>query len=373
MATVAVLDDQKGKVDRSALLGRLMWYSVPESTILDYGAVISELTSLGLTKALPRYPADHDVFRRASKSAERRKVQRSDTEFENWMIRDVASRSDDTITRRIVVEVVDRKGRRLSYEQIADIEFERPLNVPDRSAEFAAKIGNVDDKIAALGPGAHTQRQKLREYRLSLIQRRDSLPTPVQRPAKINFAWLNGFDDLSHPTAKEIMAECQVSFSRWRGKLGDQAIREWIRKQILIMGATPVRPSGGVYFLEERYADNVEAMETFVEKMLPPGGDCHSVEIPNNDKQREMVRRAIEAETIGEIERMMVEIANVRRAGKLTPKRHLAMLSEVRILEKKMANYSKLLEKDLGTLSIRLKLLDASAKGLGPLQTGREE
>lgn len=369
--SVALLDQQKGKVDRSALLGRIMWYTVPENTMLDYTEVINELMAVGLNRHLPGQPADSDVFRRVSKNAERRRVQRSATEFENWMMRDVASRNEDTITRRIVVEVVDSKGRRLQYEQVADIEFERPFVIPDRTVEFVNKLADIDRKIAALPPSARSRREKLRIQRVNVTQRRDNCPAPVNRPAKLRFVWLNGFGPVSHPTAQEIMEDVERNFLQWRGMLSDQAMREWIRRQVIRMGATAVRPSGGIYFLQEQFANDVEALEAFVKKMLPVGADCHSVEIPDTDKQREMVHKAIENETIGAIESMMVEIANVRQEGKLTPKRYLAMLSEIRILENKMNGYSKLLQKDMDKVRIRLQLLDQTAKGLSPLQKGK--
>lgn len=313
--TITILENQKGKVDRDALLGRLMWYSVPENTMLHHEEVVKKLTELGLDKALPSYPEDYNVFRRVSKKTERRKVQRpgNPNEFENWMIRDVASRGEDIITRRIVVEVVDPKGRRLNYEQVADVEFDRNLK-------------------------------------------------------RINFVWLNGCNEYSHPTAKEMMAELQVEYFRWRGQLNDQAIREWLRRSVLAMGATPVRPSGGVYFLEESHADKVEALEQFVADTLPAGGECHSVQIPDNDKQREMVRRAIESETTGAIEAMLTEIAKVKKEGRLTPKRYLELLAEVSALESKMNGYSKLLEKDLGSVSSRLQLLHMQTKSLSNMQ-----
>ena len=381
--TTTLLDSQKGTLDRDALLGRILWYTVPEATSVDHKTVVDELIARGLSQALPLHPEDHNVFKRATTSATRTKVPvPNSTDFENWLIRDIAARNDTVLNRRIVVEVVNPQGRKLSYHQVAEIEFERPILIPDRSQEFADKLAEIDGKIAALSPGAHTRRAQLLEYRLNTVKRRDNCPTPMNKPARLRFVWLlntdkdtvNGippgapFSELSHPTAKEIMADVQVYFARWRGKLNDQAMREWIRKEILAMGATPVRPSGGIYFLEERYADKVEALETFVKEVLPADGECHSVEIPNNDKQREMVQRAIENETIGEIERKMTEFAKIRQEGHLTEKAFLEHVSEVRILEDKMNNYTKLLEKDMSKVQNRLRLLNAQAQSLAPLK-----
>lgn len=288
------------------------------------------MEKVGLNRSLPGFPRDHDVYRRVTKDAERRKVPHNghQDQFENWLVRDVASRGENVITRRIVCEVVDPAGRKLAYAQVADIEFVRP------------QVGQTNGTVWNV-------------------------------PSRLNFVWLDGNNEISHPTAKAIMAEVAVQFSKWRGKLGDQAMRQWIRRTILDMGATPVRPSGGIYFLEEKFADQVEALEAFCAEVLPQGGECHSVEIPDNDKQREMIRRSIEQETIGLIERKMVEIAEIRKSGKLTPDKYTEMLIEISEVQKKVGGYKGLLEKDLSALESRLELLAMQTKRLAPFQKKR--
>lgn len=373
--SVTALDAQKGKVAREGLLGRLLWFSVPEATLLDQTTLVQALQKSGLNRTLPGFPADHDVYRRVTTAAERRRVPHDGqpNQFENWLVRDVASRGEDVITRRIVCEVVDPKGRRLAYTQVADIEFIRPISIPDLTPIFNEKIAAIDEKIAKV-PAAHRARKaQLEESRRLAVRKRDAAPKAYRRNSRLRFVWLDGANEISYPTAKDIMGEVGVQFSKWKGKVHDATIRVWIRKTIMDMGATPCRSSGGIYFLEEAYADQVEALEKFCADVLPPGGECHSVEIPNSDKQVEMVRRSIEAETIGAIERLMVEIAEIRKAGRISSDKYVEKLQEVAAMKTKISGYSELLERDLSALSSRLELLGMQARLLAPLQRTRRE
>jgi len=317
---------QQGTVDKEALLGRILWYSVPSSTRLDPKVVTTELQGLGFTRKIPNVPADSDVFRRVSAYAERRKVpipdpKKADTflpgQFENWMIRDFTAKGD-ALGKRVVCEVVDTNGRRLSYEQIVDLTF-----------------------VPSSQPGGSST---------------------------IKVDWINGFNAANQPRAQEVIDDVLSGFKRWKGQFHDAIMRHWIKQTILGMGATAVRPTGGIYFLKEEFASQVEALESFIIKHFPPGGECHSVEIPDTSKQREMVKKAIEAETTGAVEQMMLEIAEVKKAGKLTPKKFDEMNKRVREVENKIADYSKLLETDLKAVNTRVELLAGMTKGLSNLQ-----
>lgn len=299
--------------DRSILLGRLMWYAVTTDTLIDHKTIVQELHRVGLTSAIPPYPKDHNVFRRITTTVQRRK-EPTTTEgvFENWLVRDVATRGEMTIVRRVVVETVDKAGRRLDYRQVADIMFDR---------------------------GTST----------------------------LTYAWINGFDDTTDPVAGQMISEVTKQYKTWRGKLNHYAIREWIRKTIIDMGAIAVRPSGGVYFLREDHADNVEALESFV-AALPGSNECHSLPLVDDKKQRQMLHRALEAETSDAIDGLITEIRTIRKDGKVTPKRFAEILGESKRLRSKTAEYAKLLETSLGEIDSRIDILQKSTMGIAGLQ-----
>lgn len=327
--TLADVRAQQGLIDRDAVLGRFMWYSVPEDTMLDYDTVVAELGALGLTKLLPKPPREYDIFRRVTRESERRKVPSLDAkgdfiqgQWENWLIRDVASKDEDTIVRRVVVEKLDANGKRLvddlGYKQIMELRYKRP--------------------------------------------------TGAQTKGRLEFEWINGHDAQKWPTAQAIADRVKAEYERWQDKLAHASVRHWIQQTILAMGATPARVSGGIYFLEEQYATQVEALEEFVAKYLPQKGEMHSVEVPDNKKQRDLIAKAIERETVGAIDDMIVEIGEIKREGKLTSKKYLEIQKRITAMKRKQKKYMRLLEKDGSSIESRLDLLDIQANDLTPLQ-----
>lgn len=320
-SAAALLSAQQGTVEKEALLGRILWYSVPTATCLDPKIVADKLKDLGLTRRIPGLPAESNVFRRVTADAERHgiPVDGSDDKFENVMVRPVNAKKDNTLVRRIVVETVDPSGRRLDYEQVVDIEFTYDATV-------------------------------------------------IPNKGVMHVQWINGFTAVTHPRAAEVIDEIRSEFDRWKGMFDDGKMRHFVKQTIIEFGATSVRPTGGIYFLEEKYAGQVESLETFINDLFPPGAECHSVEIPDTRKQREMVKRAIEAETTGAIEAMMVEVSEIKAEGSLTPKQLVAMLGKVKKLEQKMGNYSRLLETDMKAIENRTRLLKGMVSGLEPLQ-----
>lgn len=314
-SNVLALDRQRGKVAREALLGRVIWYFIPENdALLDYKHVVGALHSAGFTRKAPTEPNDRNVFLRVTKSVERTLQHDLDPDKrERWMVRDVSMSDESTVTRRLVMELCDPALKVLDWYEIVDFVYDRTTK-------------------------------------------------------KITFQWIGLHDAQSDPTAQQIIGEVQTEYAKWRGKLNAYSIREWLRKTLLDMKAVPAKASGGIYFLEEENADQIEALETFVATMIPNGGQCHSLEVPDNDKQREMVRKAIENETVGAIEAKMVEIDKIRQAGKLTPDKYMELMADVEAIKSKMKAYEKLLESNMDDITSRLDLLNMQASMLSPMQ-----
>lgn len=318
--TVAQLDAQKGKVDREALLGRLLWFTVPESTLLDYQKTLDELGRQDLTRALPLPPKDYDTFRRITSDAEKAKVPHFQAGVqldmvENWMVRDVSS-DEKEIVRRAVVELRDAKNQKLAYEEVVDMVFVKP--------------------------------------------------TGSQTNGRLRFDWISNPTDW--PFADQMVQQVRARYNQERGKLASGVVRSWLTKTIRSMGGVACRPNGGVYFLEETLADQVETLEAFCLKHLPNGGECAVVPLIDSDKQREMIRRSIERETIGSIEEITQEINEIRREGKLTSNRYVDIQRRVKAVKAKQGKYMTMLAKDEGAIRSRLGLLETLAGELEPLQ-----
>lgn len=308
--------DRVNKTDSTVFLGRLTWYTVSGMRV-SHAQVVQGLASVGLGSHLPPIPKDFDVFRRVSSNAQIKKVPVPNEAgvFENYLIREVAGRGDTVVTRRIVVEKVDRKGKRLDYRQLRDIDFNKDTS--------AITIREVNDPIAG--------------YSTSSV-------------------------DVTHPTAAIITKNIRDEFIAWRGMLNSYAIREFIRKMVCSWGATCVRD--GVYFLPEDKAAEVESMETFVNN-LPGDAMFHSMPLVDDRKQREMIKRAFQAETSDAIDQMMVEIDELQANTRgISTDRYAKILTDYQNLTSKTTEYGELLETELGESHSRLSLFQVKIVNL---------
>lgn len=293
-------------------LGRLCWYTVHEmrgeghEMIVSHKNVVQGLVKVGLgDKQIPPYPRDFDVFRRVCHDAQIKKTPVAGRAgmFTNHKLVEVSGRSDQNIVRRIVMETVDNAGHKLDYKQLRDVMFDRDTC----AITFAA----CDDYLADV------------------------------------------------PTAKAISEKVQKAFLAQRGMLTSWSVRQFIRQLLTDQGATCVRSGGGVYFLAEANATHVAAVEDFVNGLPGDIGEFHSLPLIDDGKQREMIKKAFEAETAGACDDLMIEIREIRKAGKeITQERYGRMVTQYKDLHTKTRDYGSILETTLGETKSRLELLE---------------
>lgn len=283
------------QTDERLLLGYLTYYSVSEVRVA-HGDVVRALVSAGIDTNLPLPPKDADIFRRVCTKSERKRVPTAEEGiFENYLVRDLNS-DVDKVYRRVVMERVDSKGRKLGYEQLYDITFDK-------------KTAKITER--KLGP------QNL--------------------------------------VAEEIVTAVKQGFIAERGTLNSYAVREWIRHFILSLNATQVRPGGGLYFVAEDKHDKIVALEKFCNSIS--GVDFHYLPLIDDTKQREMLQRAFESEAADEIDRMLGEIGDIKAAGKkITQSRYEDFLRRYHALTDRATEYGNLLEEKLGTTHSRLEI-----------------
>lgn len=299
------------KLDDDLLLGRLCWYTVHEmrgnnsrQMNVSHASVVAGLNAVGLGGRVPPVVRDHDVFKRVCTDSQMKKVPTAQEGiFENYLLREISSPSENIITRRIVVETVDKSGKKLDYKQLRDIEFDR-------------------------GTSVIRHRARPDEY------------------VHINMRTLN---DITQKVKDDFLAQ--------KGMLTSWSIREFIRSLLNGFGATCVRAGGAVYFLQEARSTNLDALEKFVNG-LPDGlAEFHSLPLIDDQKQREMVRKAFEAETSGAIDEVMGEIAEINgKDSKISSDRYARLVTQYQTLDSKTKEYRDLLEVNLGETHSRLSL-----------------
>ena len=89
--------------------------------------------------------------------------------------------------------------------------------------------------------------------------------------------------------------------------------------------------------------------------------EFHSLPLIDDRKQREMVQRAIEAETVDAIDKYLVELTDLAKSGRpITPEKYAIMMSEFQTLVARTEDYETLLEDKLSTTGRRLTIFKRS-------------
>lgn len=298
---------EAAKAGQEIFLGRLVWYSFSNVKI-DHSEAVRALVRAGIDKQLPLPPKDADVFRRVTGSrANRKRVKTVDPDvFENYRLVEVSKPNEAQIVRRIVCQRVDQHNRELEHEELDEIVFTH--------ATSGVRVENTTGSTNVI--------------------------------------------------SQEMTGLIIADFNAWRNGLNSYAMREWTRKFLLSLRATSVRPGGGVFFVSEEHAGKVAAVEEFV-NALP--GECifHSLPLVDDRKQREMLKRAFEAETSDAIDNLLAEISDIRQNGtRIGEARYAEYLDEYQMLMAKTKEYEGLLEHQLAATHSRLDIFQSSIMGL---------
>lgn len=307
-------DRVEASIDSDYYLGRLFWYAMPELRV-PYKDFQAHLTAAGITSSPPHEPKDLDKFKSTCADVKRNRVPTNNSEvFENY--KQVAFHDADTITRRIIRERVNNTGKRVGYTELFDVIFDRETS-------------------------------------------------------DLTFKGINGFRFRANTTPADIRDQIIDRYYMDRGCLNAYSIREWMRDLIMRLGATKVRPGGGVYFLREAHMKLIESLEILGEALgdyiVVDGSrvEFHSLPLLDDEKQREMVQRAFEAETVDAIDALLSEVTELTKAGKvITKDRYAAFLDQFQSLTERTREYEDLLEEKLASTTTRLDIFQRSLFGL---------
>lgn len=306
---MSLFTDYASKVqglDRDLWLGMLSWYTVAEDLRVSHSDLTDILAAAGLSAYMPGIPSDSDVFRRTCSAAQRKRVPspQGDT-FENFLVRDPGSTKTD-LCRRIVRETVDASNRRLGYVEVGEVCFDKATG-------------------------------------------------------DLRTSWFPMKDLVAH----DILAEIRVQYTANRGTLNGYAVRELIRRVLVGANATNVRyPGGGVYFLSVDHANTVASLEEMAEA-LGAQVNVHSLPLLDDEKQRLMIRKAFEAESIDRANALTEEIAElIKGDGKVTPDKAASYVTALQELQGKLGEYSGLLETGLQSTAASLSILQKQVLAL---------
>lgn len=299
------------KVDRNYWLGTLFWYSFGGLRV-PHGDLVQMITDAGLDPdTAPRNVSDIDVFRRVCTKVLKDFDKMKDTENPDVVYRFGFEEfnEDDAIIKRLTRVRVDSDTQDVGLVELGNLEFIRGTS-------------------------------SIRWHQFDEVE----------------------IDSSSQRAVDLLVGSVQMGFDHWRGCLDINGIRAWFRKQVEEnVGAFVVRRGGVVWFALERHREQIESLES-VASLIRQGeyGDIefHAIPLLNDEKQRDRVREAYEAETADELDSLREVAVAYKKADdkKLTKDRLASMWDDYHRLAERTKEHEEILESTLRVTTGRLDM-----------------
>lgn len=303
------LSDYNDSVAGKNLLGQIVFFSVAD-THVDHSLLARALDYGGLGDYAPGCPAPADVFRKVTSGAETT-IDHGDGTRSKVMVRDVDTDQVDQVQRRVVVETLDRAGKRLDYRQVWDLTFDK-----EHGTIAMAPVTVVQGEIVS----------------------RD----PMFEPCHIT-------DDL--------VPDLRTVYANRLGKINADGIRTLIKRVILGNNGVPLRPTGGVFFLPDGQADKLAALREALS--IVDGTRLFGASITDEDGVPDEINVAVTDATIAEADRLIDKFAKAVESGTPISKRALETMAEQHAqLRSRLTSYKGLLRDGLTVADMQLMVLD---------------
>lgn len=308
MTTFNEFEDRVKGYDPNLFLGHLCWYAVSDDSEQDMDAFVDNINKCGFDFHKPKKASPDDVFRRVTTLNSRKRVKTSDPNvFLNFFFTEVGADAAG-IYRTLVMQTVDTAGHELGHENVWQVIFDKIYSTA------ATPIINI-------------------------------------RTQAIGTADANGV-----VPGADIVKSVQDDFNEQLSKANPNMLRYWIRRSFEQIHSTTVRPSGGVYFVANKFSAEMDAMKKVVN--VVPGASIHSLPLIDDQEQRLMLKAAFEDESAGQLNAMIHEVRAIlaTEKGLSTTKRAHYMREWVR-LSGKLKDYSTILSDNLHSVESRVDVL----------------
>ena len=278
------------------VLGHITWFTV-EDAAYDADKMAKDFDRLNLNAdMLPQRIKPDDAFEKASKEVHGVKYKVVGGNEAEILVREVA-RDLTSITRHMIREVKDSKGRRLLYERVGEFVFTKPV----------VRNGVVDYPSARV--------------RCTL--------------------------DPSLSDSERIVLEPQVdrfleAYSRFRDFHDGQKIRGVLRHYLNYLNAVQMKPS--VYFCHASRADELERLKEFADGLVT----ASMMLLPQADlpRLRQDVIDAFQAEAEKELEGVVASISKLRstRSKGIRPDAYMKIKKDYDRVMRKASEYGRTLQ-----------------------------
>jgi hypothetical protein len=279
--------------ESTSIIGYLTWYSIGDD-LYDREDLRKGLLTNGIKeKYLPNPIRPVDAFKRATKAVELSgfKEDASASEYRNFIVRDVVNKGDKQ-QRNIVVEKVNQDGERLDYDsEGAKMFFDK------KNEQFTFVANDM--------------------------------------------------------TAYELAEEAQKHYEMYLKAHNGAVVRASVVNYLNGLSPTPVRPSGGVYFVPVQHGENLRKIVRFVSDL--PRGESHMIPLVNDDDNRKMIKDKVKDNLSKILEQCRFAISD--DGTKLQKGQVRAIIEDARRIVSQFKDYKELLQDTVSDLESSVELV----------------
>ncbi|MDY7989888.1 DUF6744 family protein [Paenibacillus polymyxa] len=274
------------KADHENVIGHLTWHSLSEMLITP-NELKDKLIASGLGEGwMPNEIRLPDAFRRATSDKFKREV--APGVYENYMYREVAS-THDFVQRNLVCETKDTKGRRLNYHSDAG------------SVVLDRKTGKVDTGYVTA-------------------------------------------------IAQQLVSSAAQRFDIYRQHYGATTLRTLFSNVLKSMSPTPVRPSGGIYFIPKQFESQLQSLAGFVTSLEK--GEAEKIPLIDTKDMKSMITRKLSEHLQSTLEACEAGVISQLRKGDLK-----VILDEAKRVVEDYKHYESIVTGDLRDMESKCQLI----------------
>jgi hypothetical protein len=284
------------------ILGYIGWYTVTQPR-LTHEDIMDLVVQEGLDLSIvPKPPRPGDAFKRACRYSEVQGVPVPYTsDVANFMFRPVAQTLEE-VERHLVVEIVDKNGRKLSHHTAVALQFSR------KDAKLHVTVNKISEDI----------------------------------------------DEL----VKQVMEDFVAKLEESTIYIEAQVIRRMIRAQLENCNAVLARAKGSVYFIPKKHKDKIEGLENFLTH-CGPGSGMHTLPLVDDTKQQEFISSAFQDGVHEQANQIISELkSHVHQQKEISPNQWNDYKQRLDALKNKRDEYDTLVDFELTAAETELDAVE---------------
>jgi hypothetical protein len=287
--------------EKVPILGHLIWFSVKESRI-EPQELRKLFAKIGIpVEFIPDEISPINAFKRATAElSEEIEIPLDQNRTAVFLVR-LTAKSDTEIVKSIIKEVRDQNDKRLSYEEVGRVHFDKDL--------------------------------------------KDVIYYATQ------------------PDSQLVIDQIKQLYETYGKYITGKQIRAIFHDIIESMSPTQVRPSGAVYFIPHQYADMVQKMEVLSKELVPYGitdfsSAFESIPLIDAEKTRSLVELRFEEQNTRDVDRTLAELTILLQGTDATTRTGARYIEMVKKAKENIERYEGMLNKEMSISRMKVEVLD---------------